>query len=31
MSISGKLKMLFGGKINASEEGSHAKVESTVV
>jgi general stress protein 26 len=29
MSLSGKLKMLFGGKINPSEEGSHAKVETT--
>ncbi|MGE0775916.1 MAG: pyridoxamine 5'-phosphate oxidase family protein [Sphingomonadaceae bacterium] len=31
VSISGKLKMLFGGKINASEEGSHAVVETTAV
>ncbi len=29
MSLSGKVKMLFGGKINATEEGSHAKVETT--
>ena len=29
MSLSGKLKMLFGGKIKASEEGSHARVETT--
>jgi general stress protein 26 len=29
MSITGKLKMLFGGKIEPSEEGSHAKVETT--
>ena len=29
MSLSGKLKMLFGGKIQASEEGSHARVETT--
>lgn len=31
MSLSGKLKMLFGGKVNLSEEGSHAKVETTAV
>ena len=31
VSLTGKLKMLFGGKINPSEEGSHAKVGSTVV
>jgi general stress protein 26 len=30
MSITGKLKMLFGGKIDPSEEGSHAKVGTTV-
>ncbi|WP_404710228.1 pyridoxamine 5'-phosphate oxidase family protein [Sphingomonas sp. MMS24-J13] len=29
MSIAGKLKMLFGGKIEPSEEGSHAKVATT--
>lgn len=29
MSLTGKLKMLFGGKIDPSEEGSHAKVETT--
>jgi general stress protein 26 len=29
MSMSGKLKMLFGGKINPSEEGSHSRVSST--
>lgn len=29
MSISGKLKMLFGGKIKASEDGSHAHVTTT--
>jgi len=29
MSLSGKLKMLFGGKIDPSEEGSHAKVSTT--
>jgi general stress protein 26 len=29
MSISGKLKMLFGGKIRGSEEGSHAAVQTT--
>lgn len=31
ISISGKLKMLFGGKINPSEEGSHAVIETTAV
>ena len=31
MSITGKLKMLFGGKIKPSEEGSHAVVPNTVV
>jgi general stress protein 26 len=31
MSLSGKLKMLFGGKINPSEEGSHSRVSSTAV
>ncbi|MET0375444.1 MAG: pyridoxamine 5'-phosphate oxidase family protein, partial [Rhizorhabdus sp.] len=31
MSLAGKLKMVFGGKIDPSEEGSHAKVSSTVV
>jgi general stress protein 26 len=29
MSLSGKVKMLFGGKIHASEEGSHAKIGTT--
>lgn len=29
MSFSGKLKMLFGGKIRSDETGSHAKVETT--
>ena len=29
MSLSGKLKMLFGGTIQPSEEGSHAKVNTT--
>jgi general stress protein 26 len=29
MSLSGKLKMIFGGKVNPSEEGSHARVETT--
>ena len=29
MSLSGRVKMLFGGKIDPSEEGSHAKVETT--
>lgn len=31
MSLSGKLKMLFGGRIRADEEGSHAVVQNTVV
>lgn len=31
VSLSGRLKMIFGGKIKPSEEGSHAKVASTVV
>ncbi|WP_157218332.1 pyridoxamine 5'-phosphate oxidase family protein [Flavisphingomonas formosensis] len=31
VSLSGKLKMLFGGKIEPSEEGSHARVASTAV
>lgn len=31
MSLGGKLKMIFGGKIDPSEEGSHARVASTVV
>jgi general stress protein 26 len=31
VSLSGRLKMLFGGKITGSEEGSHAKVTSTAV
>jgi len=31
VSVSGKLKMLFGGKINPSEEGSHAVVDTTAV
>ncbi len=31
MSLAGKLKMLFGGKIRADEEGRHAKVASTAV
>jgi hypothetical protein len=31
MSLSGKLKMLFGGTIEGSEEGSHAVVPNTVV
>jgi general stress protein 26 len=31
MSMSGKIKMLFGGKVNPSEEGSHARVSSTAV
>ena len=31
MSMSGKVKMLFGGKVNPSEEGSHARVSSTAV
>jgi general stress protein 26 len=29
MSLVGKLKMIFGGKIDPSEEGSHAVVETT--
>lgn len=29
MSLSGKVKMLFGGKIKSDEAGSHAKVETT--
>jgi hypothetical protein len=29
MSLSGRVKMLFGGTIKAGEEGSHAKVETT--
>ncbi|MEO7169353.1 MAG: pyridoxamine 5'-phosphate oxidase family protein [Sphingomonas sp.] len=29
VSLSGRVKMLFGGKITASEAGSHAKVETT--
>jgi general stress protein 26 len=29
MSISGKVKQLFGGTIKAGEEGSHAKVQTT--
>ena len=29
MSLSGRLKMIFGGKIDPREEGSHAKVETT--
>lgn len=31
MSLIGKLKMLFGGKIKADEEGSHAVVSNTIV
>lgn len=31
MSLSGKLKMIFGGTIDPAEEGSHAKVASTTV
>ena len=31
MSITGKLKMIFGGKIRSDEEGSHAKVSSTAI
>jgi general stress protein 26 len=31
MSISGKLKMVFGGTIEPSEEGSHARVDTTAV
>lgn len=29
MSLSGKVKMLFGGGIKASEEGSHARLDTT--
>jgi general stress protein 26 len=29
MSLTGKVKMLFGARINPSEEGSHARVETT--
>ena len=29
MSIAGRVKMLFGGRIEAGDEGSHAKVETT--
>ena len=29
MSLSGRVKMLFGGKVKPSEEGSHAKVGTT--
>lgn len=29
ISLSGRVKMMFGGKINPSEEGSHAVVETT--
>jgi general stress protein 26 len=31
MSLTGKLKMIFGGKIRPGEEGSHAKVGTTAV
>jgi general stress protein 26 len=31
MSLTGKLKMLFGGTIKADEEGSHAVVSNTIV
>jgi general stress protein 26 len=31
MSLSGKLKMIFGGKIEPSEEGSHARSTTTAV
>jgi general stress protein 26 len=31
ISLTGKFKMLFGGKIDPSEEGHHAKVSSTAV
>jgi len=31
MSLAGKLKLLFGGTIRADEEGSHARVATTVV
>lgn len=31
ISLSGKLKMLFGGNIRGDEEGSHARVHSTAI
>jgi len=31
MSLTGKLKLLFGGKIRGDEEGSHAVVSNTIV
>lgn len=31
MSITGKLKMIFGGQIEAGEEGSHARVATTAL
>ncbi len=31
MSLTGQFKMLFGGKIRPADEGSHARVSSTVV
>ncbi|ATE63032.1 pyridoxamine 5'-phosphate oxidase family protein [Rhizorhabdus dicambivorans] len=31
MSLTGKLKLLFGGRIRADEEGSHARVSDTIV
>ena len=31
MSLSGNLKMVFGGTIRSSEAGSHARVETTAV
>jgi len=31
VSLTGKLKMLFGGKIRPSEGGSHARVETTAI
>lgn len=31
MSLTGKLKMLFGGRIRVDEEGSHAVVSNTIV
>lgn len=31
LSLTGRLKMIFGGRINPSEDGSHARVASTVV
>lgn len=31
LSLSGKLKLLFGGRIHPDEAGSHARVESTAV